>query len=333
MTAATCCSRWGPTRRPTGSSTRAPSATPRSATSAWSTLTSTSREYTLTGGGRIVAGRMIGPYLLVWTSDALWLGTYTGALDLPWRFERVGTKCGLIGPNAAIVVGQTAFWASPTASSTAMAWGESPAVLAMPDPQRLRREPGRGPGRQGRGELQRRVLRDPLRLSGQPRRLREQPLSSPWASPARRRGLVARDHGAHGLWSTPGRRSSRSASPTAGAVYYHETGLLGRRGPAGLVRSGRRPSCSIRTGGCRSTRRLARLQGPDGPDHRHHLRASIRRATDTQVTADPMAPDDMKADLLISPAGCSRSSSAAIRRPTYMRLGKPLFELERAGKL
>jgi hypothetical protein len=38
----------------------------------WSTTASgsTAREYILTGGGRIVAGRMVGPYMLVWTNDA-----------------------------------------------------------------------------------------------------------------------------------------------------------------------------------------------------------------------------------------------------------------------
>ena len=44
----------------------------------WSTSASgsTAREYILTGGGRIVAGRMCGPYMLVWTGDALFLGAF-----------------------------------------------------------------------------------------------------------------------------------------------------------------------------------------------------------------------------------------------------------------
>src|SRR6202012_954844 len=48
----------------------------------WSTSASgsTAREYVLTGGGRIVGGRMAGPNMLVWTSDALFLGTLVGAL-------------------------------------------------------------------------------------------------------------------------------------------------------------------------------------------------------------------------------------------------------------
>lgn len=77
----------------------------------WRTAASTTaREYILPGGGRIVAGRVIGPYLLVWTNHSLFLGTWVGALAQPWRFDRVAEKCGLIGPNAAVVVGQAAYW-------------------------------------------------------------------------------------------------------------------------------------------------------------------------------------------------------------------------------
>lgn len=77
----------------------------------WRTgASTTAREYILPGGGRIVAGRVIGAYLMVWTNHSLFLGTYLGSLAQPWRFDRVADKCGLIGPNAAVVVGQAAFW-------------------------------------------------------------------------------------------------------------------------------------------------------------------------------------------------------------------------------
>jgi hypothetical protein len=100
----------------------------------WSTLAdgSTAREYVLTGGGRIVAGRMVGPYMLVWTSDALFLGTFVGALNQPWRFDRVGRNCGLIGPNAAVVVGQTAFWASPDRQFYSYGIGGQPEPVPCP---------------------------------------------------------------------------------------------------------------------------------------------------------------------------------------------------------
>lgn len=82
----------------------------------WSTIassSSTSREYVLPGGGRIVAGRVMGRNILIWTSDALWLGTYVGQVTQVWRFDQVGTKCGLAGPAAAAIAGSSAFWPSP----------------------------------------------------------------------------------------------------------------------------------------------------------------------------------------------------------------------------
>jgi hypothetical protein len=100
----------------------------------WSTSASgsTAREYVLTGGGRIVAGRMCGPCMLVWTGDALFLGTFVGALNQPWRFERVGRNCGLIGPNAAVIVGQTAFWASPDRQFYSYSLGGQPEPIPCP---------------------------------------------------------------------------------------------------------------------------------------------------------------------------------------------------------
>lgn len=74
---------------------------------------STSREYVLPGGGRLVAGRVMGKNLLIWSNYELFLGTYVGQLTQVWTFDKIGEKCGLIGPNAAVVVDQTAYWISP----------------------------------------------------------------------------------------------------------------------------------------------------------------------------------------------------------------------------
>lgn len=80
----------------------------------WSTTSATTaREYTLPGGGRIIAGHEIGANLLIWKEHAVFLGTYVGSLTQPWRFDRIAEHCGLIGPNAAVVVGQRAFWLGP----------------------------------------------------------------------------------------------------------------------------------------------------------------------------------------------------------------------------
>lgn len=43
----------------------------------------------------------------------MFLGSFVGALGQPWRFDRVGERCGLIGPQAAAISGQTAYWLGP----------------------------------------------------------------------------------------------------------------------------------------------------------------------------------------------------------------------------
>lgn len=102
----------------------------------WSTgPATTAREYILPGGGRIVAGRVIGPNLLIWTSHALFLGTFVGSLTQPWRFDRVGETCGLIGPNAAVVVGQQAYWLGPDLQF--YRYGLGGAVEPLPCPIRM----------------------------------------------------------------------------------------------------------------------------------------------------------------------------------------------------
>ena len=92
----------------------------------------TSREYILPGGGEIVGARVMGPHLLVWTSNGLFLGQFVGSLTQPWRFDRVGDKCGLIGPNAVVVVGQRAFWISPDRQFHVYGLGGAPQALPCP---------------------------------------------------------------------------------------------------------------------------------------------------------------------------------------------------------
>lgn len=70
-------------------------------------------EVILKGGGRIVAARTVGPYVMVWTDNALYAGTFIGDPSQTWRFELVAGKCGLMGPNAVVVVDQAAYWPSP----------------------------------------------------------------------------------------------------------------------------------------------------------------------------------------------------------------------------
>lgn len=106
-----------------------------SALTNWTTLSSsasTAREYILPGGGRIVAGAMIGKYLAVWTTHNLFLGTYVGQVNKVWQFDRVGDHCGLIGPNAVAVLGSTAYWISPDRQFHAYSLGGAVQTVACP---------------------------------------------------------------------------------------------------------------------------------------------------------------------------------------------------------
>jgi hypothetical protein len=80
----------------------------------WTSLpTNNAGEWTLESGGRIVSARVVGDYVLVWTSDGLFMGTFLGDPGQTWKFERQGSGCGAISPGAPIVRGQRAAWISP----------------------------------------------------------------------------------------------------------------------------------------------------------------------------------------------------------------------------
>jgi hypothetical protein len=97
-----------------------------------SSSSSTAREYVLPGGGRIVGGKFLDRYLLVWTTQGLFLGSYVGQIGQVWRFDKVGDKCGLIGTNAAAVLGSTAFWISPDRQFHSYALGGSVTPVTCP---------------------------------------------------------------------------------------------------------------------------------------------------------------------------------------------------------
>lgn len=77
----------------------------------WTTATDNNAfEEILEGGGRIVAARLLGSYVAVWTDNALHIGQFIGAAGQAYRFDRVAENCGAIGPNSIAIVGQTAYW-------------------------------------------------------------------------------------------------------------------------------------------------------------------------------------------------------------------------------
>lgn len=89
-------------------------------------------EIVLPGGGRLVAGRVIGQYVLAWTTSGVFLGTYVGSSSQGWRFDQIGRNCGLIGPNAAVIFGQTAYWISPDRQFWTLPLGGVPLPIECP---------------------------------------------------------------------------------------------------------------------------------------------------------------------------------------------------------
>lgn len=105
----------------------------------WTTGTSTlAREKILEGAGRLVAGRNAGPGNFVWTDNEVFQCDYVGALDEVYRFTKLGEDCGLIGPNAACVRNQRAFWLTPDINFQTAPLGSEPQAIECPMRDELR---------------------------------------------------------------------------------------------------------------------------------------------------------------------------------------------------
>lgn len=99
----------------------------------WTTRTSNNAfEYIVEGGGRIVGARLVGSVVFVWTTQGLFQGSFLGDPAQTYRFDQLGKNCGLLGPNAAVVVGQTAYWVGPDLQFRACSLGGSPEILSSP---------------------------------------------------------------------------------------------------------------------------------------------------------------------------------------------------------
>jgi len=106
----------------------------------------TAREYVLAGGGRIVGACTAGQFILVWTSDRLFVGTFVGALNQPWRFDPVGEHCGLIGPNAFAISGSQAVWLAPDLQFRSYSLGGAVQIIPCPIRDEMARNLASGQG-------------------------------------------------------------------------------------------------------------------------------------------------------------------------------------------
>lgn len=100
----------------------------------WDTTDTVTRpfEHILEGGSRIMAARMMGSYVAVWTDTHVHIGQYIGDLGQAYRFDPVASHCGLLGPNALWVANQTAYWITPDLQVYGWQIGGQPQPLACP---------------------------------------------------------------------------------------------------------------------------------------------------------------------------------------------------------
>jgi len=70
--------------------------------------------FRIAAGSRIIAWRRTAAQILIWTDISLVGMQYVGTPYI-YGFNEIGTACGIIGPKAAVTVGNSAFWMSALA--------------------------------------------------------------------------------------------------------------------------------------------------------------------------------------------------------------------------
>jgi len=99
----------------------------------WVTTSSNNAgEIILDGSGALVAARETAYGAFVWTTNELYFREYVGDPAQTYRFTLVGTGCGLLGPNAAAVLGQVAYWMSPDGQFWQCPVGGAPSRIVSP---------------------------------------------------------------------------------------------------------------------------------------------------------------------------------------------------------
>jgi hypothetical protein len=68
--------------------------------------------FPLASRGRLMAGRRMKAFTMLWTDTDVWQMIYIGSGSNAYAFQQAGDNCGLIAPNAIALAGQVAYWMS-----------------------------------------------------------------------------------------------------------------------------------------------------------------------------------------------------------------------------
>ena len=99
----------------------------------WTTRTTNNAgEFILDNAGRIVRALQVGSLVYVWTSDGVYVQQFVGQPGQTYFFDQIANGCGLAGPNAVAVLGQTAYWMSVDRKFWMMPFGMAPVRLVAP---------------------------------------------------------------------------------------------------------------------------------------------------------------------------------------------------------
>lgn len=89
-------------------------------------------EHILEGGGNIITARIVGAFVVVWTDQGVHLGQFIGDPGQAYRFDLIADQCGVIGPNAVTVLGETALWVGRDGQFWVWSIGGVPQPLMCP---------------------------------------------------------------------------------------------------------------------------------------------------------------------------------------------------------
>lgn len=292
----------------------------------WNTAANTTaREYVLPGGGRIVGARVAGQFILVWTSDKLFVGTFVGAINQPWRFDPVGEHCGLIGPNAFAIAGSRAVWLAPDLQFRSYSLGGSVAIIPCPIRDDMAENLASAQGDK--------VTATTISIYNEIRfdypDARDGNENSRYVTVCLEDGSWSKGIMARTAFTDAGPQQDPVAVTYDGQVYWHERGNSADGGAfSWFIKSADQYL---------SPDRIMMVRGvwPDIQGQMGGVAVTVEarfwpQGDGTSVTTGPLAASEDKADFRISGrlANVTLSGNSA---PTYAKIGQPTFDVEATG--